>query len=83
VLAGAWNILKRNKPAIICEVNRGRTEERLHSLFNQTEYKFFRITGKGLIFEKTISGGMTEEDWNYLFITEDRVAEVLDGFVVI
>ncbi|MGD1075943.1 MAG: FkbM family methyltransferase [Thermodesulfovibrionales bacterium] len=83
VLAGARNILKRDKPSIICEVIRGTTEGRLHSLFNQTTYRFFRITGKGLVPEDTVSGGVTEEDWNYLFITENKVSEVLKGLTVL
>ena len=76
VIEGARNIMKRDKPVIICEVLKGRTEKFLHSAMGNLGYKYFWISSKGLVERKRIEGDGTC-DMNYLFITEKKVREVL------
>lgn len=79
VLEGAKNILERDRPIIICEVLNGLTEKTLQHIFDRTEYAYFLITRRGLIRKEKITGDATYINRNYLFITENRIPEVLQG----
>ena len=79
VLEGAEQILKKDKPLIICEVLWGLTESLLHSILDGAGYRFFLMTGEGLICQERIIGDPAYENRNYLFITEDKIAGHLQG----
>jgi FkbM family methyltransferase len=73
VLEGAKMLLKRDKPIIICEVLKGRTENFLQSILNKFEYQFFWINDSRLIRMKKIEGDNTYRHSNYLFIPENKL----------
>lgn len=75
VLEGAKHTLERDKPIIICEVLKGRTENALHAVFAQSSYKFFLITQNGLVHRDKIVGDETYQARNYLFITPEKLAQ--------
>lgn len=75
VLEGAKHTLERDKPIIICEVLKGRTEDALHAVFAQSPYKFFLITQNGLVHRDKIVGDETYQARNYLFITPEKLAQ--------
>lgn len=75
VLEGAKHTLERDKPIIICEVLKGRTEDALHAMFAQSSYKFFLITQNGLVHRDKIVGDETYQARNYLFITPEKLAQ--------
>ncbi len=68
VLAGATELLGRDRPAIICEVLQGRTERFLQPLLAKAGYRFYQITGRGLVPRDAIEGH--NDDPNYLFVHE-------------
>jgi FkbM family methyltransferase len=77
VLEGAKNTMKRDEPIIICEVLKGRTERFLHSVLDNSGYKYFWISSEGLIEKEQIEGDETYKNRNYLFITKKRIREVM------
>lgn len=76
VLEGAKETLKRDEPIIICEVLRGMTEKFLHSVLDNIGYKYFWISGEGLIAKEVIEGDETCRNMNYLFITKKKIQEI-------
>jgi len=72
VLRGAREILQRDRPAIICEVLRGRgTEGRLDELLRPLGYKYFWLTADGPLQQEEIVG---RDPWmNYLFTTRPEL----------
>ncbi len=76
VLAGAQHILTTHRPAIICEVLRGRTEQALHAVLDPTDYQYFLITEAGLMRKEQIVGDPTYQNLNYLFITPERMQQM-------
>ncbi|MCC7431374.1 FkbM family methyltransferase [bacterium] len=76
VLEGGFQTLKKDKPIIICEVLKGRTEEFLHKILDQTDYKFFWIADEGLVPKEKIAGDPTYKNMNYLFVPESKIAEL-------
>jgi hypothetical protein len=82
VLEGAKNILKRDEPVIICEVLKGLTENSLGAILEGTEYRFFHITGSGLIRRRKIVADETRRNVNYLFIAARKLPEMLEGIDV-
>jgi FkbM family methyltransferase len=78
VLEGARNILRRDEPILICEVLKGRTEDRLHVVMDRLGYKYFWISDGGLIEKKLIEGDPTYRNMNYLFITDKKRQEALE-----
>jgi FkbM family methyltransferase len=76
VLEGARNVLERDEPIIICEVLKGKTEKYLHSLLDNTDYKYFLISKEGLVEKEQIEGDATYKNMNYLFITERKMQEI-------
>lgn len=77
VLEGAKNILERDEPIIICEVLKGKTEKLLHSILNNTNYKYFWISSEGLVEKEKIEGDKTHKNLNYLFITKRKMDEIM------
>lgn len=78
VLQGAKNVLQRDEPIIICEVLKGEIEEFLHSILDETEYKYFLISSEGLIEKEKLRGDETYTDKNYLFITKRKMQEIMN-----
>lgn len=68
VLAGAIETLCRHRPAILCEVLHGRTEQFLQPLLEPLDYRFYQITDRGLELRATIVGDNAAP--NYLFLPE-------------
>ncbi len=79
VLQGAVDTIKRDQPAIICEVLRGRTEEFLREALADLDYKYFWISGERLVEKKEIIGDDAHRDLDYLFVPKRRMKEFLDG----
>jgi len=77
VLEGAKHTLQRDKPMIICEVLKGRTEKLLEPLLSNLGYKYYWITDKGLIQKEIIDGDSTGKYKNYFFCIEDEVDNIL------
>ncbi len=73
VLEGARHVLERDQPIIICEVLKGRTETFLHELLDNTTYRFFLITDKGLQEKQIIEGDHTYKNKNYLFVPQNKI----------
>lgn len=76
VLEGMINTICRDKPIIICEVLYSRTEKFLDSLLDNLGYKYFWISGEGLIEKEKIEGDGTYKYNNYLFITKEKTKEL-------
>ncbi|HUT09874.1 MAG TPA: FkbM family methyltransferase [Thermoguttaceae bacterium] len=73
VLEGGRKTIERDKPAIICEVLPGRTESQLHAVMDGLGFKYFWISGEGLVEKQKIVGDPTYKEANYLFITEEKL----------
>lgn len=79
VLEGALRIIRRDHPAVLCEVLRRPGEpagQRMKALLSTLGYRFLQIRDNGLVETGEIEGGTTESDWNYLFITEKRLGRL-------
>ena len=74
ILKGAKDVLKRDKPMIICEVLKGRTESFLNSILEDMGYKFFWITSKGLIEKKVVE---SHRNRNCLLIKKEKMPEIM------
>jgi FkbM family methyltransferase len=69
VFMGAIEILKKCRPNIVCEVLAGRTEKKLEALLQPLGYRYFHITGEGLVPREEISGDREYKNLNYFFTT--------------
>lgn len=80
VLRGGAGIIRRFRPLIICEVLAGRTEAALTELFGDAGYSAFRFDGVGWVLESSIFGdtSYTYRDW--LFVPDERQAELVGFF---
>ncbi len=78
VLDGAKETLARDKPMIICEVLKGRTERELHAMLDRFDYRYFWITESGLVEKESIVGDATHRHDNYLFLHPDDVERISD-----
>jgi len=83
VLAGASQTLSRDLPVMICEVLKGETESELHNLLDPLAYRYFWISGTGLVEKPTIEGDPTYSFMNYLMITGRRMQELEDLGIVL
>jgi len=70
VLEGMQKILNDFHPDIICEVLKGRTEERLQALLEPLNYNFYWITDQGMKKVTDIAGDPSYHFKNYLFTTK-------------
>lgn len=73
VLRGLIAILRRDHPDVVCEVLYGRTERELADLLGPLGYRFFWVSGDGLVRRDAIAGDPTYRHPNYLFTTRDDV----------
>lgn len=77
ILEGAKELIARDRPMMICEVLHGYTERALQDLLDGMDYRYFWISSEGLVEKKQIEGDDTWRNLNYLFITEERMKDVL------
>lgn len=71
VLRGLAGTLRRDHPDLLCEVLYGRTERALAELLGPLGYRFFWVSGDGLVRHEAIAGDPTYRHPNYLFTTRD------------
>jgi len=70
VLAGMASTLRRDRPAIICEVLKGRgAEERLNAVMRPLSYRYYLLTPDGPVARGVIEGH--PECLNYLLVGRD------------
>lgn len=73
VLDGATGTIARCRPAIVCEVLRGRTEAALQARLEPQHYLFLHMTDKGLVQRRSIRGDGTYEFKNFMFVPAERL----------
>jgi hypothetical protein len=83
VLASGREMLVRDRPWIICEVLHGLTEDRLHAVLDPLGYRAFHITRRGLVPRQRIVGDPRYVERNYLFATDERLAQLPPGRIPI
>lgn len=80
VLRGAAALIRRDEPAIVCEVlHQGRRPSVaavVDDLLTPLGYRYFWITARGLVECVSPLGDPTNEFLNYLFITPRRLTQV-------
>ena len=76
VLTGGRELLRREKPLVICEVLHGRTEREIEAVLRGLSYRFYWMTDAGLVEKASIEGDRTYKYLNYLFVPEDRIPEL-------
>ena len=83
VLRGLRGILERDRPDVICEVLRGRTETELEEILRPLGYTFFQVEADRLVRRASIQADATYRRPNYLFTrrTEGELAE--RGLVIV
>ena len=67
VLRGLSKSLRAQHPDMICEVLHNRTERELEGILKPLGYRFFWITGDGLVEQPAVGGDPTYRYPNYLF----------------
>ena len=67
VLDGARNFISKHRPAIICEVLAGRTEEQLQAFVDSIDYATYCFTDHGVSLRSRIVGDETYEHRDWLF----------------
>jgi FkbM family methyltransferase len=80
VLAGARELVERDRPWIVCEVLRDRTEEALEAYFRDTDYAFYHVTDRGPVRMRRLVGDATHAFRNVLFVPGSR-RDVLGGIL--
>lgn len=76
VLRGGYEIIKRFRPIIICEVLAGRTEQELQSIIHDLDYVSYRYNGESWILDKALVGDPTYKFRDWLFIHADFLGEI-------
>lgn len=76
VLAGGVELLRRERPFVICEVLHGRTERDIEAALRGLSYRFYWMTDAGLVEKTSIEGDSTHKHLNYLFAFEGRIQEL-------
>jgi len=61
---------------VLCEVLRGTGVDSLQTFFRGAGYIFYRVTSNGPVAEEILSGGLAEQDWNYLFMPGEKASEL-------
>lgn len=85
VLGGARETLRRDRPAILCEVLHGTAEDELQKVMDGLGYRYFWSSPEGLVEHRDLVGDETYRFRNYLFLAEERAEQTLDrlGQVVV
>jgi FkbM family methyltransferase len=76
VLDGAVETLARDRPVILCEVLLGIREDELEARLPPLDYRFFKLTDRGLERRDHIVGDFGYK--NYLFVPSERIDWVLE-----
>lgn len=76
VLRGGYEIIKKFKPIIICEVLAGRTEQELQSIISDLGYISYRYNGESWILDKNLVGDSTYRFRDWLFIHSDFLDKI-------
>ena len=76
VIEGGYQAIKRSRPLVVCEVQPTSNQSKIHQLLDPLEYRYFWITDQGLIRKDLIVGDPRFLDSNYLFIPQERTAEL-------
>jgi FkbM family methyltransferase len=71
VLRGLGETLRRDRPDVICEVLHGRSERELSELLAPLGYRFYWVSGRGLVRHAEVAGDPSYRHPNYLFSTRD------------
>jgi FkbM family methyltransferase len=80
VLGGAAQVIREHEPAIICEILHGVADtDAATAMFEDTDYRFFLLTDRGLVEHDRLVGDPTYFFKNYLLIPDSQVAERLHG----
>jgi FkbM family methyltransferase len=82
VLEGARSILSRDRPVMLCEVLKLKRmpELALHDHLDTLGYRYFWITGRGLLLQKPrIEGDGSYQYLNYLLIPDEKIQTYLIG----
>lgn len=74
VLQGAAQVIRRDRPIILCEVLAGRTEAALNLFFEGKAYTFYLVTEQGLAPQPHIEGDRTHRHLNYLFVPSEKTS---------
>ena len=77
VLAGAEQVVSRDRPIIICEVLLGRNEKGLQSILDAAGYRYAKITADGLCQQGAMCGHSSYADLNHLFWPQELDIEAL------
>jgi FkbM family methyltransferase len=86
VLSGARQTLLADRPAILCEVLHGTTEDRLQEVMDGLGYRYFWSSPQGLVEHRELVGDDTYRFRNYLFLAEERAQQTLgrlEGLVAV
>ncbi|MGK7893436.1 MAG: FkbM family methyltransferase [Xenococcus sp. (in: cyanobacteria)] len=80
VISGATEVLSKNRPWIICEVLKGRTEEKLQLVMEQYGYYYYHITDeKSWIPSEKIVGDPSYKLRDWLFAPEKIDQKLVDN----
>jgi FkbM family methyltransferase len=83
VLRGARHIIEEHRPAIICEVLHGVGDTKaMTASFKGTDYRFFLVTGDGLVEHRELIGDPTFFHKNYLIIPDADIEERLGATLI-
>ncbi len=83
VLQGARHIIEDHRPAIICEVLHGVGDTKaMTASFDGTDYRFFLVTGEGLVEHGELIGDPTFFHKNYLIISDADIEERLGATLI-
>jgi FkbM family methyltransferase len=77
VLSGGRQTLRRDRPAILCEVLHGTTEEKLQEVMDGLGYRYFWSSPEGLVEHEDLVGDDTYRFRNYLFVAEEQAEQAL------
>jgi FkbM family methyltransferase len=78
VIQGGLESIASSHPLIVCEVLPEGNEPKLQALLDPLGYKYYWITGNGLIEKERIAGDPTLVNSNYLFVPDARMSNVAE-----
>lgn len=80
VLRGATDFIARVRPAIICEVLAGRTEDALSDIINEIEYTAYALTDSGPEQRDEIVGDRSYQHRDWVFLPKEDPPPSLECF---
>lgn len=79
VIAGAINLIRRDLPIIICEVLADVDADQIHRQLDPLSYRYYWITGQGLVALEHLEGDRTYHDLNFLFVPKSKLHVLEDS----